>query len=653
MKLEELMPKSGLIYLCPLCKQKFQLLKSLSRHFKSYHHKNYRDWIIQNLDENEKPKCKNCNNFLDLSKKRVFLGLIGTYKNVNYCSKKCKESSIEFKEAMKQSGIKWGKASLGRKATDEAKINMSKAQKELWSDEYRNKMSTIQKEVWSNPDLLSKLSKKIKQSIQNKSEVEKLLQYEQLSKSKIGVKQSKEHTKKIKEGMNTPESRELRSKITTRKWIHGEYKFKKGPFVATKGSNAKNNILFRRSSWELKLLMALELDENVKNYKFNSFSIPYINYQGKLKRYIPDYLVEFTNGSKMLIEMGVKIIKNSYKYIAKLEAGKKYALENNMIYNQWDYSDITKYIDAIVVKNWFINLTCNLEGEMLAQIIFQKKPFSKIEIDLKKSYQHGVISIPLDLDRNEFNTNSFKSQFRDYLLSFYPQFFDCKSSKSRFTPNDCIKNLVPLRHALALLGEQQKQFTWENFMVQLRSERYGVSWFRPNIAKYIYKRYLKDIEKPKVLDPTGGWGARLLAFHDLYPIKGQFTYVDAWKENIQSTKNLIKSLQSDNIYTIEGYFEDIPFKETEKFDLIFTSIPFEKKEIYGDVMNKYINWESEFLVPFIKKVKQLSDIILLDCDKETKEKIAKLTLIKEEIVLKSTSHFNDTSEEKNEYIIRI
>ena len=40
---------------------------------------------------------------------------------------------------------------------------------------------------------------------------------------------------------------------------------------------------------------------------------------------------------------------------------------------------------------------------------------------------------------------------------------------------------------------------------------YGVSNFRPTIAKFFYEKYLKGIKEPKVFDYSAGWGARALA----------------------------------------------------------------------------------------------------------------------------------------------
>ena len=60
-----------------------------------------------------------------------------------------------------------------------------------------------------------------------------------------------------------------------------------------------------RSSWELKYLEYLDANPDVKTYEYESFFIMYVGNRnsGKLRKYIPDFLVEYVDGTRKLVEI--------------------------------------------------------------------------------------------------------------------------------------------------------------------------------------------------------------------------------------------------------------------------------------------------------------------------------------------------------------
>ena len=76
---------------------------------------------------------------------------------------------------------------------------------------------------------------------------------------------------------------------------HGEFQNpKKSPF----------NFERYQSDLERRMMGRLELDSTVKRWmKRHGISIPWIDGQKHQRRYVPDFLVEYTDGRKALIEV--------------------------------------------------------------------------------------------------------------------------------------------------------------------------------------------------------------------------------------------------------------------------------------------------------------------------------------------------------------
>ena len=70
-----------------------------------------------------------------------------------------------------------------------------------------------------------------------------------------------------------------------------------------------NNIICR-SSWERKFCMWCDHNESVLRWASEEFSIPYVAPDGRVRRYYPDYLIEFKDASgrikKQIIEVKPK-----------------------------------------------------------------------------------------------------------------------------------------------------------------------------------------------------------------------------------------------------------------------------------------------------------------------------------------------------------
>lgn len=66
-----------------------------------------------------------------------------------------------------------------------------------------------------------------------------------------------------------------------------------------------DNVAKYRSGWELRYMLWLDENPAVVSYSYESFAIPYISNKQTLKvrKYYPDLLVHFVDGTKKLIEI--------------------------------------------------------------------------------------------------------------------------------------------------------------------------------------------------------------------------------------------------------------------------------------------------------------------------------------------------------------
>ena len=135
------------------------------------------------------------------------------------------------------------------------------------------------------------------------------------------MKQSLSKIKAIGNGTFTPRS---------------HYKHKKGYFYSK-----KNNInLWYNSSYELLAFQILESLIVVNSYKIQFVKIPYI-FNEKNHNYIVDLFVEYTDGQKQLIEVKASWQINYDKQTqCKLDAGKRFAEQNNMRFDVWTEKEL-------------------------------------------------------------------------------------------------------------------------------------------------------------------------------------------------------------------------------------------------------------------------------------------------------------------------
>lgn len=144
---------------------------------------------------------------------------------------------------------------------------------------------------------------------------------------------------------HSAETRALQSKSKVDLIADGKFNIKscnrgrKAYYIST-----KSNIQFHADSiLELARMIELDNDINVISWtKYHGIRIPYV-FEGKNHNYVPDFLIEFKTGEKIIEEAKGRIIPRD---LEKQNACKAYCIENNYLYRMFtgkDLQDIKMY----------------------------------------------------------------------------------------------------------------------------------------------------------------------------------------------------------------------------------------------------------------------------------------------------------------------
>lgn len=98
-------------------------------------------------------------------------------------------------------------------------------------------------------------------------------------------------------------------------------------------SDYENKIIHLDSKWELKFIENCKLNPNIKSVLREPIMIWYYDSTtSKMRRYFPDFLVEYNNGKKELIEIKPNYLLTDPIVKAKESYSIKYCSENNLSY---------------------------------------------------------------------------------------------------------------------------------------------------------------------------------------------------------------------------------------------------------------------------------------------------------------------------------
>jgi len=269
-------------------------------------------------------------------------------------------------------------------------------------------------------------------------------------------------------------------------------------------------------------------------------------------------------------------------------------------------------------------------------------------IDKISKYDLSKVYNPIT---NEFSNNIstvghnyLKHHFHSYWKS---NFNGNESPENAWLDDKIMKDVIEYRIGCND-SDEVFDFSLHQLVRGLSARRITISFFSPLLASAVYYTLLGNINNPIVLDPCCGFGSRLLGFKSKYP-NGKYI---GCEPNVETYNELIRLVSSANWNDVEIYnckFEDY-IDKYNKYDLIFTSIPYYNIEIY----NNNIEYKSleEWRNTFIKSIEKYSDknaYINIPEDLSIKLNWNNIQFK----ILKNTSHFNKNKKIKTEYIIKL
>jgi hypothetical protein len=129
------------------------------------------------------------------------------------------------------------------------------------------------------------------------------------------------------------------------------------------------------------------------------------------------------------------------------------------------------------------------------------------------------------------------------------------------------------------------------------AERFNgaVVLFKPTTAKFVYQKY----NAKNVLDPTAGWGGRMLG---AYALDIAYTGIDTNINLKPAYDNMIEEMGKDNLNMIWESCMDVDFSEID-YDFVLTSPPYINLEKYENMTPFETDkvFYTKFLIPLIDK----------------------------------------------------
>lgn len=266
------------------------------------------------------------------------------------------------------------------------------------------------------------------------------------------------------------------------------------------------------------------------------------------------------------------------------------------------------------------------ERESLVHFVFnyyRKKgfPYNRLtDKQLKEEFQKLINKDENEILNPEGFLNNSSGLGNDIYKSFvWEKYFSAKGDKKTksvmevFNNDELLLKVIKNRMGYSLTKEDGEErpyiFTISDAMIiqgiHSTSFGYNVSLFKPMIAKYIYKNYVKK----NILDFSAGWGARALAAMSL---NLEYYGIDP----LTSTEvNQIINYFGGKGFIVNGVSEDIKsYKDIPKVDCVMSCPPYYNLETYSEDANQssvkykeYNGWIKEYWYNTVKNCVSILD----------------------------------------------
>lgn len=167
----------------------------------------------------------------------------------------------------------------------------------------------------------------------------------------------------------------------------------------------------------------------------------------------------------------------------------------------------------------------------------------------------------------------------DFLRARFPSFWSTWRGPVDSTRDRDRFDLV-LRHLLGLSAASRPQsVSWPSVRRELMAQHMAVSFFRPAVAAGIYTRWLGSNPRPKVWDPSSGFGARMLGFFSSYP---NGTYCGSEPARLTFHDLTLLGREMPGEVRLDPHGSEFAAWTEGELDFVFTSPPYFNLEKYFD-----------------------------------------------------------------------
>lgn len=305
--------------ICRECNKQFDNPESVRRHQRS--HDGYEAYVLKWKWEGKRPSCAcGCN----------------TLTGWNVAAK-------DFACYASDHG---GKSTLGRARTTEEKLAIGTKNAINTKSYFKDNPDAMMRQVnlmlnALTPDVVSKRIESVREVYRNLTNEQRqrfrdhttsLWQDQRPLMNAAHVKASTTFKERASRGVYDFTTRnENLSKAITKLYLEGGFKWSIGEYTSSK----TGEIIFYRSSWELKYAQLLDEDTTVLSWEYEPFAIKYII--GKKQRnYVPDFLVSYTDGTKELVEVKPFALEGTNVNRAKRLSALELCNKNGWSYASWE-----------------------------------------------------------------------------------------------------------------------------------------------------------------------------------------------------------------------------------------------------------------------------------------------------------------------------
>lgn len=133
------------------------------------------------------------------------------------------------------------------------------------------------------------------------------------------------HTEVSKAKMSDGHSKNF---IEGRGHNYGGTRHVRGWHTSIKGNDGQP--MFYRSSWELAMMLWLDTNQITTRYEYERLQIPYYSTENNKRHYVPDFLITYSDNSRVLVEIKPKQFLDNEKTRLKAEAAIAYCEMNDI-----------------------------------------------------------------------------------------------------------------------------------------------------------------------------------------------------------------------------------------------------------------------------------------------------------------------------------